>query len=229
MDKFLKGSLTKVLKNDLYKRVVKHNVQPYLIESEERDFDFSDLPTTMSSIFKTDGNEFFAISITTDGYKVEFFPDDKMSVVILEYEAWETVTHNFEIWIKAIKGSANEPDLWANLKKYRPSGDISEISANEKNHFTYEQVEQLKITFDEIKKQITSEFNLNKKQEKQLSENIDYLVEAAKRQNMRDWRNLCIGTFMGLAMNLAITPDKINRFWQIINDGFGIVRHFLGY
>lgn len=171
---------------------------------------------------------YFSFNFNGRKYEPMFSPSENKRTEKLEEIYESELERVFLYWLLNLKKEVNEPDLWADLQKYRPTGEIPEIRDQEKNKFTYDQVDQLKVSFEKIKIEIISEFKLNEKQEKELGENIDYLVEAAKRQNMRDWRNLCIGTFMGLAMNLAVTPDKINRFWQIINDGFGVVRHFLG-
>ena len=54
--------------------------------------------------------------------------------------------------------------------------------------------------------------------------NIEYLVDAAKRAPKRDFVNLTISVIISITVNLAMTPENAKTLWQFLRDA---LQHFL--
>jgi hypothetical protein len=221
-------TLTKLQKNEIFELVINDSLPIanfHWIEENDR----WDVDEFSYSVLRFQDNYYFSFfrAYCDGNFKIFYQPGYYYHHVREDIKGWENVKRNFITWLSILKRHLEEPDLWAELARYKPTNELL-LPTNNVTYFTYEQVENLKITLEKIKEEIIAEFQPNVEQILKLTEQIEYLVDEAKHQKIRDWQNICLGSFMSLALSLCITPDKIDTYWKIISTGFGVIRHYLG-
>jgi hypothetical protein len=128
-------------------------------------------------------------------------------------------------WLTYLKREINEPDLWEQLAAYQLSKS-DQLDINQSNDpFMENQVEQITQGILRIRGYLKTEFNFNEQQLNEVSEKLDYLTEAARRQGRKDWFHTAIGVIFSLAVSLALSPEQAKNIWGILRDSLsGVIK-----
>lgn len=165
--------------------------------------------------------------LTTSHY-CEFSPGEDAVVSREHPGSWRLQKDNVHYWAKYIKRQIEAPDLWSEIEKYRAALPLvtNEQLVNEPipAYEVDEIVEKIQLLADKIEKQ----FELDEEQNQFVRSKLNYLEDAAKRQPRRDWENILISVFIGIAFQLALEPTKAQQFWQLVKGIIGPFIHLLG-
>jgi hypothetical protein len=129
---------------------------------------------------------------------------------------WENQLIYVGNWLSYLKREVEQPDLWAGLYKYQlpPSDQLITDIGNEP--FTVKEAEQLTEGIKRVQAYIETELDLNVDQHFLMSDKLDYLLEAAKRQGRKDWFHTSIGVIFTLASAIALSPEQTRNIWDIL-------------
>jgi hypothetical protein len=108
-------------------------------------------------------------------------------------------------WLSNLVRELEAPDKWKLLQEEIENMDFGDIKY-EDTKFTYREYELLKEKISELKVKI-GKLDLVEEQIKQINEKLDHLLHLAKDMNKTDWKELFIGSLIGLFMQLSIDKD----------------------
>jgi len=226
-------SLLKIQKNAIYKIISENDLNPNEFTWGNVEYEIGNSLGMVSEFIcsKITCRQKHYFIFNTDGthFKPNFSPgfDQKTTYINNDYLTWKGAIKIFEKWLSVLKIEISEPDLWADLEKYKPTIGV-DFDSDGEGKFSYEDVKNIETQLGYIKNKLNESFALNESHNKRIDNQLEYLVESAKRQNIRDWRNIAIATFFNIMVIIAISPDKMPLYWQIIRDGLKQVRHLLG-
>jgi hypothetical protein len=121
--------------------------------------------------------------------------------------SWGYVYNYVVEWLSYVKREHEAPDLWALLQEERDlvGGDAAEELEN--TQFSLEEQNRIAQQLNEAKAYVHATYELTSEQGKSIDAQLDYLVDAAKRQGRIDWRNLVVGTLLSLVLQAVLPPE----------------------
>ncbi len=166
-----------------------------------------------------------------DGYHLcEYSPGNDMKVQTAEPLDWDSQLYFAKIWASCLKKGIDAPDFWQELEKYQTTFSLSlptKFKLLNEPIPAYE-VEQIIKALNLLKREIKKQFKLSSEQNEFVSQKLDYLADAAKRQGRFDWVHTCIGVLITIAMGLAMAPQEASRLWELVKNLLGKFIHLIG-
>lgn len=132
---------------------------------------------------------------------------------------WDVVLSRFDEWLSSLQKEMT-PDLWEQLKEYTPSEAVLDTSDMSNAPFSHLEAERVATTLEKLQKEIEKSFGLQGEQLDFVKKQLDYLKDGAKRQGRKDWVHTSIGVVVGIAVNLALSPDKAKVLWDLVRSCF---------
>ena len=117
------------------------------------------------------------------------------------------------------------PDLWASLAQEQDLLGVESPEAVNAPFNANEQV-QVKRAIEEIRAYISSTYSLAGEPLAQVNRKLDYLIHASTRLGRIDWRNICVGALVGLAIQ-HLTPSG-PALRELLGTAWHLLRHVLG-
>jgi len=175
-----------------------------------------------------DGDYYFQFEMFDDKYHCEFSPSHEQKVQYGTLLSWATQKVIVETWAEFLKKEIEAPDLWQEIEKYRAAlplvADEQLVNEPIPAYEVEEIAEKMQLLADKIEEQ----FELDEEQNQFVRTKLNYLTDAAKRQPRRDWENILISVFIGIAFQLALDPTKAQQFWQLVKGIIGPFIHLIG-
>ena len=110
-------------------------------------------------------------------------------------------------WLSALKTEIAAPDLWASL----PDENILSAAASltiDNRPFAPSERHLIQIKLDEIKAYLQDAQDFTNEQSEMIEREFAYLRESSERLGRKDWLNNLVGGLFGLAIGLALDPEK---------------------
>ena len=133
---------------------------------------------------------------------------------------WDKQLGDLIKWLGYLKREVNAPDPWEQLGEYSPGETFIGTTEISNVPFSYSEAENIIGSLDKLAAQIQKNFNLQGEQLSFVKREIDYLKDAAKRQGRKDWMHTSIGVMVGIAVNLALSPEKAKLLWDMVRSCF---------
>lgn len=221
--------LTKWMKNHLLQAITMARLNTSFFKLIDHEYNLG-RTTYRCSGLKMVNSEYFCLIYWSpdDKYSLLYCPHKNKRVHRTPWKPWPEIYDYFKDWVSYLQLELELPDLWAELERASPHENLPELSDTLEAHYTYDQVEQLTVLLNRAKKEITERFDLQPDQTEYLSIQIDYLVDQAKKQPIRNWRNILIGTLVSTAINLSIPQDSLPIFWSIVRNALESIRLLIG-
>ena len=131
-------------------------------------------------------------------------------------------------WARCLKREIEAPDLWKEMGKYGATVSLALPEQILNEPIPAYEAEQIADKLQQLAGKMEQQFELNDEQNKFVRNKLNYLTEAAKRQRSMDWVHTSIGVFVTIAMAIALVPDKVKEFWQLVQSLFGEFIHLIG-
>lgn len=135
-------------------------------------------------------------------------------------------------WIKEVKDYFNELtriDLWEQLYSSSNILNLSEIDFDDKTNFNYDELQQIKLSINDLKLLISREFNLQDDERIVVNDRLDYLTSASERLNRYDWKGLLISTMINISVALSLDTTKGQALFLLFKKVFSIAtKYFIG-
>jgi hypothetical protein len=199
-------------KNDLFDYIETIGLSPNLFEFNE--------PKSMDS-GKT------IIRFKNSPFHCAFFMHPDKNVVIITcspsedlYEkqdwidtAWPSLKLKITGWLRYLQREIQQVDKWARLAQEVSRINIPSNDDNDK--FTASEYAEIKIKMSRFKSELKY-IDLTPLQIEILEQKIDYLMDKAETLGKFDWKSLFIGTIISIIIQLGVTPDNAQAFWDLI-------------
>jgi hypothetical protein len=219
-----KTDLLRTQKNELMSMIKAEGLEPFNFEWSlvASAFDY----TIEVAQLKYDNTEYYFTFDFNEGYDYCFCSPGSNSIYSQSNSLnWQNQRVIFSKWLSNLHREIDEPDLWAEVNKYRIDDFDNVIIGNDQ--FTVPQVDVLTLGINNIREYIQTYALANDQQMFYVNEKLDYLIDGAKRQGKRDWFNICMGALMSLAMTLSLDQNQAKTFWEIMKSAISGVIHFL--
>lgn len=226
--------LLKSQKNEIFSQITHKGLNPANFRFQVSRYDYHSqtgrpLGSYECSELVHEDGYFFKFNCIGSMYRPEYRPGWREISEKTSNQSWPGVIRHFGYWLDAVKTEISEPDLWAELGKFSSRLALPELKEGPKLRFSDTQIEEIKTALEKAEQEIIEEFKPTREQIQSIHECTQYLVDQAKRQDVKSWRYLVIGLFMSTAMDLAIDPNKFSRYWEIIGSALTKVRYLLGF
>jgi len=146
------------------------------------------------------------------------------------------ISYKFNVWlidfIKPIVDNENEPDPWLTSEEERNS-TFSQINDLDTNDFSKKEKESIDSSLIKFQHLIEENFRLTEELRSKIQEELNYLSNATKRLNKRDWKAIAqkiiydIG--VSIVSNIAVEATKTllrneipGLFWAIVRESFNL-------
>ena len=141
--------------------------------------------------------------------------------------SWEYQRRYVREWLSYLRREIDQPDLWAEISKYRlpPESELGPDVPNEP--FTAYQVEQILSGLNQVRAYLEEQGLATEEQKLFVNERLNYLEDAAKRQGRKDVIHTCIGVFFTIITALALAPEQAKTMWYLIRDAIAGIIQFL--
>jgi hypothetical protein len=227
-------ALDKILKNDLYKKLIASGIEP-------EECDLEELAELTLLTHRSTGAIFRIESYHSSLFKVRLQVERPWAVQSEQFSgnntdgpAWPRVLDLIEKWAHDViawhakvleKGEQERqyqaiPDLWA-LRGTIPPADIPDPADNAS--FTPSEREEIAARLDAIKRYAKEAYpELSSQQFADIERGIDELKEATERVGHKDWRIMLYGTALNMIVTDLVPP-------HIVQSIFTMAIHSLAY
>jgi hypothetical protein len=183
------------------------------------------LPLIVSKLSYDNSPYYFLFDFYKERHYCFFSPGNNKLYDKQFSRVWDQQIGYVKEWLRSLEREVSQPDLWGDIVRQKIAYDqkISPDTANEP--FSVSQAEQIAEGIENIRKYLLDEFQDDSKSKELINENLDYLIDASKRQGRKDWFHTCIGVFAGIATALAMSPDQANNMWSLLKSAIsGILK-----
>ena len=179
----------------------------------------------VSMVRHINSDHYFIFDFLEQKYFCSYSPGRNKPVVEAVPGTWEYLFDQYlPDWLRTVKQEIEIVDPWEEIEKYLPGSTVNLENESGNAQFTYDQVVHITEAVEKLKKEIANNFHLKGLEEKLVQQKLDYLIDRSKKLGKIDWKNLFLGTLMGLAANLAFNPEQAKTLWTLVRICFkGIV------
>ena len=138
---------------------------------------------------------------------------------------WSGMLEAVQRWLGYLKREVEAPDLWAALAEEQELLGAEPAEAVNTPFNAEEQV-QVKRAIEEIRVYITATHTLEAEPLAEINRKLDYLIDASTRLGRKDWKIICVGILVTLAIS-QLTPSGpgVRELFAI---AWHLLRHVLG-
>jgi len=176
---------------------------------------------TIISILEHTSSYYFRFDYSEGTDWSEFSPGRNARVEYGYPGSWGLRTINVREWLIFLKDEIKAPDLWASISQELQASNLSDQFDDENRAFTSDEKQKLQVKLEQIRIYLIESKTLSTEQTQHLQKQIDYLVEQAESQNIREWKNLAIGVLIQLVVSCTLPPERINGLFKMLTSGLG--------
>lgn len=174
------------------------------------------------------GTDFhFTIERLERGWHLEVSPGNDVYLDAGNVDSWDAVKRRSVIWLSRAKTECGQPDVWAELDAYQPTGDEAIEFSGSNTRFVYEDVTQISKAIQEIReflRELSGSYAKLADSMDSVNGRLDYLQEKAKTQGRKDWSLMAIGTVTSIAGSVALDPGNMRTLWGLLKAALKAVR-----
>ena len=211
------GVLSKVQANEVFKAVEAAGLSP---DEFVWDADGNDTRLRHRS-----SGAHFVFGGAASKFVVRHAAGDEQEWELAKY-TWPAVMTSVEVWLREVKRHADTPDLWAELRGHTELLEGVWDDTFENTPITPDEQGKIARQLREFREYVHDTHDLSEQQSADLSEKVDYLVEAASRVGRRDWLMMCVGAIVAYLLVAALPPDASR---QIVETFISGIAQLLGH
>lgn len=162
-------------------------------------------------------------SLIPSDFRPDYIPVEKT----IHYENWlcmnfDNVITCFNYWyendIESYNRNLDIPDEW---EMYLQGNKILSLDENTNtNKFSKEQLKNVSVKLNEFKLFILKEYSPNSEQLNIIEEKINYLIDAANRNTVFDWKNIAMAILINIASTLMLDSEKAMQMFNFFKSLF---------
>lgn len=215
------ATLTKIQKNQILQLILQYGPPPndfQWTESEQEEWSELDRWTYRVSVLTHRPSGYFCVfgahTITTcPGLckKIEQFRHEN------NWRKKETACGK---WLVIVKQETDAPDLWATIGQEKALSTAASSVRLDNRPFSPAEEKLIATKLDEIKAYLLEGQEFAAEQAETIEREFSYLKESAERMGRKDWLNILLGGLFGLAVTLALEPEKARGLLQLAGTVF---------
>jgi len=133
-----------------------------------------------------------------------------------EQHSWFSQKVNFAKWLMSLQREINVKNPWEHISDYLPDKEISLNVNDVYQEFSSPEVHLIETSLGRFKDFLLEKHELTEDQITIVNQKIDYLVDCAKKFRKIDWKNLLVGTMIGLFGQLGLNSQQAHDIWQYL-------------
>lgn len=157
----------------------------------------------------------------------DFRPNFILDSEVIHFENWncmnfDTVLKCFNTWTDIeIKNYLNDLDIPDEWELYKNGNKILSIDEDiNSDKFTEDQLKNVSVKLNEFKIFILNQYSPNSDQLNTIEEKINYLIDAANRNTIFDWRNITLSVLINIASTLMLDSEKAMQMFNFFKSLF---------
>ncbi len=204
-----------------------------LLLIEQYDFDPSEFEWTQDDAVETQyrqeyyGRISVLIHRPTNFYckfgriRITFSPGARFRVESQVHQAvWSLKLDFVRTWLAELRKEVDAPDLWATIGQEKALSTAAASADLDNRPFTAAEQKLIATKLDEIKAYLLDGQEFAAEQGAAIDREFAYLKEAAERMGRKDWLNILLGGLFGLAVSLALEPEKARGLLRLAGTVF---------
>jgi hypothetical protein len=133
---------------------------------------------------------------------------------------WDVKLRLVETWLSELRKEVDAPDLWATIGQEKALSTAASSVNLDNRPFTAPEQRLIATKLDEIKAYLLEGQEFAAEQGAAIDREFAYLKEAAERMGRKDWLNILLGGLFGLAVTLALEPEKARDIMRLAGTVF---------
>jgi hypothetical protein len=129
-------------------------------------------------------------------------------------DSWVSLLGGFNEWLTCIEREIKASDLWAAISQKTQLTEVASSSDITNEPFTPEEQEKIAVSIHEIKKYIITTHDPKGERAENVSNQLEYLVDASKRLGCKDWITIAIGVFFNIAVGLVLNSEAARGLFR---------------
>jgi hypothetical protein len=125
----------------------------------------------------------------------------------------------FREWLRLLKRE-NVPDLWATIGQEKALSTAASFLSLDNRLFTASEQSLIATKLDQIKVYLLEGQQFAAEQTEFVEGEIAYLRESSERLGRKDWLTILLGGLFGLAVTLALGPEKARGLLRLAGTAF---------
>ena len=146
----------------------------------------NEVETSVPLLEYEDGEYYFQFDTLSEKQYSAYSPGQNGADETKYPGTWDLQLRDVAVWLSCLKKELDEPDLWDEIEKYRIEEDSDVLAHIVNEPFTANQAEQIQIGILKVRSYLEEFTKGNDAQKAFVNEQLNYLVDAAKRQGKRD-------------------------------------------
>ncbi|HUV03724.1 MAG TPA: hypothetical protein VMX94_01300 [Armatimonadota bacterium] len=138
--------------------------------------------------------------------------------------SWSCQRQCFVTWLQCVKRETQAPDLWTTISEQKALVEAASAKVPNTPFSTGEQV-YIATQLQEVKAYLLAYVEDSTCHQAFVEEQLDYVLENAKRQGRRDWAFMVIGILFSIAIQIGLPPDKARELFALATES---LKHLLG-
>lgn len=224
--------LKKSEKNELFLLVRQSGLNPadfLWAEEESSEYDQDGALYFTASVLKHRPTGYFC---KFGGVWVEISPGPQRRVEASEHsDSWELKLNIAGAWLEELAKDVEDPDLWATIGQEKVLPTAASSASVDNRPFTLDEQTTISAKLEEIKTYIIEDGQFATAQATAVEREFAYLKDASTRLGRKDWLNVLLGGLVGLAVTLALEPEKAKGLLRLAGTVFqslwGVVQAYL--
>lgn len=136
------------------------------------------------------------------------------------FQSWPDVLRFTDAWLAAVAQEVEAVDLWEVAREER-AWLTESPSGSSNTQFTNVERELIAQHLKTIESYVAKNSQLISEQHIEVKEQLEYLAEATNRLGRFDWRGLAAATFIGIVLQLGLTPEHARELMQLATQLLG--------
>jgi hypothetical protein len=154
------------------------------------------------------------------GFRVQFSPGPKWRVEEHHGNNWETRRAAAQVWLEELQKEVDAPDLWATIGQEKALSTATSSASLDNRPFTAAEQSLIATNLGEIKAYLLEDQQFAADEAAIVEREFAYLKESAERMGRKDWLNILLGGLFGLAVTLALDPEKAKGLLRLAGTVF---------
>ena len=100
---------------------------------------------------------------------------------------------------------------------------LKTLIIEDKSSFSIEEKQQLRLSLNDVKLLIQTNFNTTQEQQELINNRIDYLIEAVARLNKFDWKSILVSSVLAIIIALSLDIERGTQLWHLFQTALQII------
>ena len=217
-------TLLQTQKNEVFEGIIAHKLEPSEFQWEEielqgEESSYGPDPGIVSCLTHIPTSYDCLFDMRENFYSVTFAPGRNLPRERISVERWDGIG-GFQgfafIWLSCLQKQYKARDLWAEYVGGKQLASV--IDSSSQDTFSDSEQEVIKEGLEQIRNYLFEQVKDSEHQQEQqqyIRKQLDFLIDAAKRQPRKDWGFCLLGNLMTLAFGMALTSKQAEELIRI--------------